>query len=75
MANEKKSSKAVNDAAKSKMTDGEFLQLLEPLQVALVSTQQWLMETGAKVLIVLEGRDAAGKDGTIKRMIEHMSAR
>ena len=75
MANDKKSAKAANDSAKSKMSDAEFLEQLEPLQVALVTTQQWLMETGAKVLIILEGRDAAGKDGTIKRMIEHMSAR
>jgi polyphosphate kinase 2 len=75
MANDKKSTKAANDAAKSKMTDAVFLEQLEPLQVALVTTQQWLMETGAKVLIIFEGRDAAGKDGTIKRMTEHMSAR
>ena len=75
MANDKKSTKAASDTAKSKMSDAEFLERLEPLQVALVTTQQWLMETGAKVLIIFEGRDAAGKDGTIKRMIEHMSAR
>ena len=75
MANDKKSTKAASETAKSKMSDAEFLERLKPLQVALVTTQQWLMETGAKVLIIFEGRDAAGKDGTIKRMIEHMSAR
>ena len=47
MANDKKSTKAASDAAKSKMTDAAFLEQLEPLQVALVTTLQWLMETGA----------------------------
>ena len=70
MAKETPSSKS-----KSKMSDAEFLEALEPLQIAMVTTQQWLMETGAKVLIIFEGRDAAGKDGTIKRLVEHMSAR
>lgn len=59
----------------TKMSETDFLAALEPLQVQLVTTQQWLMETGQKVLIIFEGRDAAGKDGTIKRMTEHMSAR
>jgi polyphosphate kinase len=61
--------------AKAKMSEADFLKALEPLQAQLVTTQQWLMETGQKVLIIFEGRDAAGKDGTIKRMTEHMSAR
>jgi len=48
--------------------------LLE-LQVALVRYQQWAIEEGVKDLIVFEGRDGAGKDGSIKRITEHLAAR
>lgn len=48
---------------------------LAELQLALVKYQQFAMESGDKVLIILEGRDAAGKDGTIKRIVEHLSIR
>jgi polyphosphate kinase len=65
----------LSKAEKTKMSEADFVKALEPLQAHLVTTQQWLMETGQKVLIIFEGRDAAGKDGTIKRMTEHMSAR
>jgi polyphosphate kinase len=75
MANGKKSTSGDKDNGAAKMSESDFLKALEPLQAQLVTTQQWLMETGQKVLIIFEGRDAAGKDGTIKRMTEHMSAR
>src|SRR5271154_7060487 len=48
---------------------------LRSLQVSLVHYQQWAMKTGAKVVIVFEGRDGAGKDGTIKRITEHLAPR
>jgi len=48
---------------------------LEQLQLALVQTQAWTIEHGLRVVIVLEGRDTAGKDGAIKRLTEHMSPR
>lgn len=48
---------------------------LEELQEALVRTQQALMASGARTVLVLEGRDGAGKDGSIKRIIEHLSPR
>lgn len=48
---------------------------LRDAQVALVKLQKHVIETERKVLIVLEGRDAAGKDGTIKRIVEHLSPR
>lgn len=48
---------------------------LERLQVLLVETQAWTIGTGLKTLIVLEGRDTAGKDGAIRRITEHMSPR
>lgn len=48
---------------------------LEKLQIALVRFQQQAMESGQKDLVVFEGRDAAGKDGAIKRIVEHLSIR
>ena len=48
---------------------------LVELQVALVRTQQALMASGARTVLVLEGRDGAGKDGSIKRITEHLSPR
>ncbi len=45
------------------------------LQIALVDAQIWAMKSGAKICIVLEGRDAAGKDGTIRRLTECLSPR
>ena len=45
------------------------------LQVELLKLQRWVKETGQKVVIVFEGRDAAGKGGTIKRFMEHMNPR
>jgi polyphosphate kinase 2 len=45
------------------------------LQTDLVLYQQWAMKNGAKALIILEGRDGAGKDGTIKRITEHLAPR
>ncbi len=51
------------------------LSALEKAQLALVHAQQRAMESGQKVLVIFEGRDAAGKDGTIRRVIEHLSVR
>jgi len=48
---------------------------LEALQIELVNSQAWAIEQGLKVLIVLEGRDSAGKDGAIKRITEYASPR
>jgi len=48
---------------------------LAALQLALVRYQQAAVASGDKVLIIFEGRDAAGKDGAIKRMTEHLSIR
>ncbi|THF66559.1 polyphosphate kinase 2 [Pseudothauera nasutitermitis] len=45
------------------------------LQVELLKLQAWVKETGQKVVIVFEGRDAAGKGGTIKRFMEHLNPR
>ena len=45
------------------------------LQVELLKLQAWVKETGQKVIILFEGRDAAGKGGTIKRFMEHLNPR
>jgi len=45
------------------------------LQIELVKLQNWVKDTGQKILIVFEGRDAAGKGGTIKRFTEHLNPR
>ncbi|MEM7464113.1 MAG: polyphosphate kinase 2 [Pseudomonadota bacterium] len=45
------------------------------LQVELLKVQKWVEETGQKIVILFEGRDAAGKGGTIKRFTEHLNPR
>ncbi|CAA0128356.1 Polyphosphate:GDP phosphotransferase [Mycolicibacterium vanbaalenii] len=45
------------------------------LQTELVKLQEWVRDTGSRVVIVFEGRDAAGKGGTIKRITEYLSPR
>ncbi|WP_370679260.1 polyphosphate kinase 2 [Comamonas sp. GB3 AK4-5] len=45
------------------------------LQVELLKLQAWVKDTGQRVVIVFEGRDAAGKGGTIKRFMEHLNPR
>ncbi len=53
----------------------EYEESLELLQIELVKMQSWAKETGARIAIVFEGRDAAGKGGTIKRFRENMNPR
>lgn len=48
---------------------------LESLQIELVKLQRWVQETGKRLAILFEGRDAAGKGGTIRRFIEHLNPR
>ena len=45
------------------------------LQVELLKLQAWVKETGQRVVVIFEGRDAAGKGGTIKRFMEHLNPR
>lgn len=58
-----------------KMNTKEYEKLKKGLQIEVLKMQNWVKETGQKVLILFEGRDAAGKGGTIKRMMEHMNPR
>ncbi|MDT3441265.1 MULTISPECIES: polyphosphate kinase 2 [unclassified Pseudofrankia] len=48
---------------------------LARLQVELVRMQEWIVHSGLRVVVVMEGRDTAGKGGTIKRIIERLNAR
>jgi len=65
--------KPVEPAAKFKNKDYE--RELTPLHVELVKLQQWVVHQGLKVCIVFEGRDGAGKGGTIKAITERVSPR
>jgi polyphosphate kinase 2 len=60
---------------KPKLKRKEYEELLEPLQVELVKLQEWVKATGAKIIVVFEGRDAAGKGGIIKAITERTSPR
>ncbi|MCY7290223.1 MAG: polyphosphate kinase 2 [Cryobacterium sp.] len=58
-----------------KLKRKEYEAELAPLQGELVALQEWVKSTGAKVCIVFEGRDTAGKGGTIKRIVSRVSPR
>src|SRR6202042_2866779 len=58
-----------------KMTRDEYEYFKRPLQVELVKLQNWVKSAGGHIVIVFEGRDAAGKGGTIKRFTEHLNPR
>jgi len=53
----------------------EYEEELQKLQIELLKLQKHVKEKGLKVLIIFEGRDAAGKGGTIKRITEHLNPR
>src|ERR1700730_8772682 len=55
--------------------DNDYRRKIEALQVELVRYQQAAIASGCKDLVIVEGRDAAGKDGAIKRIVEHLSVR
>jgi polyphosphate kinase len=59
----------------AKLSSKEYEQELARLQVELVKLQYWAKHTGARIVILFEGRDAAGKGGTIKRITEPMNPR
>jgi polyphosphate kinase 2 len=62
-------------AAVPKLTRKEYEAEMRKLHGELVAMQEWVKDTGAKVCIVFEGRDTAGKGGTIKRITERVSPR
>ncbi len=57
------------------LTEKEYLQRVGPLQVELLKAQAWVKDANEKIVTLFEGRDAAGKGGTIKRFMEHLNPR
>ena len=58
-----------------KISRKEYEKQKKELQIELLKMQSWVRDTGQKIVILFEGRDAAGKGGTIKRMMEHLNPR
>ncbi|POA17876.1 polyphosphate kinase 2 [Pseudomonas sp. FW300-N1A1] len=59
----------------TRLSRKDYEAQLKTLHVELVKLQQWVVATGAKVVVVFEGRDGAGKGGTIKALTERVSPR
>ena len=81
-ATEKKRAKKAVEAKRSddgtptkKLKRAEYEERLAELQLELVKMQYWVKQQGLKVVLIFEGRDAAGKGGTIKRLTEPLNPR
>jgi polyphosphate kinase 2 len=75
---DKTKAKPLSNASKgkaSKLTSREFESHLAELEAELVKLQLWIKHKGLKVVVIFEGRDAAGKGGVIKRITERVSPR
>ena len=59
----------------TRITRREYEEQKQLLQIELLKVQSWVKETGQKIVCIFEGRDAAGKGGTIKRFMEHLNPR
>jgi polyphosphate kinase 2 len=59
----------------TRLTEREYLTRIMPLQVELLKAQAWVKAASERVTLLFEGRDAAGKGGTIKRFMEHLNPR
>jgi polyphosphate kinase 2 len=60
---------------KTRLGNKLYEQQMAELQVELLKLQNWVKETGERIIVLFEGRDAAGKGGTIKRFMEHLNPR
>lgn len=58
-----------------RMKNGTYETQKEELQIELLKAQRWAKDTGQRIVALFEGRDAAGKGGTIKRFMEHLNPR
>src|SRR5262249_51057888 len=67
--------KHADEQPPQKMTNKTYLEELKKLQVELCHLQDWVKAKGARIIIVFEGRDAAGKGGIIKALTERVSPR
>ncbi|AJD52560.1 polyphosphate kinase 2, PA0141 family [Thalassospira xiamenensis M-5 = DSM 17429] len=63
------------NARVKKMHGKQYLELIAPLHIELLKLQNWVKAENIKSLVIFEGRDAAGKGGTIKRFTEHLNPR
>lgn len=72
---EAKDSLAKQNEASASLSKKDYERELYKLQVELVKLQEWVKKTGAKIIVIFEGRDAAGKGGVIKRITERVSPR
>ncbi len=59
----------------TRIRNADYETAMAELQVELLKAQRWIRETGERVIVLFEGRDAAGKGGTIKRFMEHLNPR
>lgn len=58
-----------------KISEAEYLAVMNKFQIELVKLQEWVKQEGLRVVVVFEGRDAAGKGGVIKRIMERLTPR
>jgi polyphosphate kinase 2 len=63
------------DKDRKKIKNSVYLKELQKLQIELVKLQEWIKHEGLKVVVIFEGRDAAGKGGTIKRITQVLNPR
>ena len=70
-----KSAKPAKAKDDGKLSEKAYQKELKKLHVELVKLQQWVVHKGLKVCVVFEGRDGAGKGGTIKAITERVSPR
>src|SRR6516162_6355426 len=63
------------DEEKTKVTNKAYEKELRKLQTKLVEMQDWVKANGARIVVVFEGRDAAGKGGMINRIMERVIPR
>jgi polyphosphate kinase len=76
MGNQNDATKTLPDGDEQpKLKRKEYEKVLRELQTELCSAQDWVRQTGQRVIVVFEGRDAAGKGGTIRAMTERVSPR
>jgi polyphosphate kinase len=72
---QQKKKKEEESKERPELTGKEYERELRKLQTKLVEMQEWVKTTGAKVVVVFEGRDAAGKGGVINRIMDRVSPR
>jgi polyphosphate kinase len=71
----KSAAKVADDTGNGKIKRKEYEKELRDLQAELCALQEWVVATGKRIIIVFEGRDAAGKGGTIKAITDRVSPR